>query len=121
SIGGYTKRAFTWIQLYAILAQQAKCLGEIFDVICTFWGFDQHVVHIDLHSFADLLLDDFIHEPLIGCSNVLQPKGHDLVAVGPSLDDERSFRLVILVHQDLVIAGVGVHEAEQLIARSGIH
>ncbi|KAI5324121.1 hypothetical protein L3X38_033194 [Prunus dulcis] len=82
---------------------------------------DLHVVHIDFHSFANLLLKDLIHEPLVGCSGVLQPKGHDLVAVGPSLDDERDLRLVILMHQDLMIARVGVHEAEQLIARSGIH
>ncbi|CAL9025497.1 unnamed protein product, partial [Prunus brigantina] len=117
----YTKRAFTWIQLHAIPAEQAECLDKVFDVICTLWGLDQHVVHVDFHSFADLLLEDFIHEPLVGCSGVLQPKGHDLVVVGPPLDDERGFRLVILMHQDLVMAGVGIHEVEQLIARSGIH
>ncbi|KAI5321605.1 hypothetical protein L3X38_030676 [Prunus dulcis] len=84
-------------------------------------GFNQHVVYLDFHGFADLLIENFIHEPLVGCSDVLQPKGHYLVAVSPSLDDEKGLRLVILVHQDLIIAGVGVHEAEQLIAGSCIH
>ncbi|KAI5323668.1 hypothetical protein L3X38_032740 [Prunus dulcis] len=112
---------FTWFQLHAILAEQVECLGGVFDVICTLWGLDQHVIHIDFHNFANLLLEDFIHEPLVGCSGVLQPKGHDLVAVGPSLNDERSFCLVVLMHYDLVIARVGIHEAEQLITRCGIH
>ncbi|KAI5317147.1 hypothetical protein L3X38_036854 [Prunus dulcis] len=80
------------------IGEAAECLSKIFDVIGTFWVFDRHVIHVDLYGFADLLIEDFIKEPLVGCFGVLQPKKHDLVAIDPSLDDERSFRLVILVH-----------------------
>ncbi|CAL2237870.1 unnamed protein product [Prunus armeniaca] len=114
----HLENCFDLASLHAILAEQAKCLGEVFEVVCPLRGFDQHIVYVDFHGYADLLLENFVHEPLVGCSGVLQPKGHDLVAVGPSLDDERGLHLVIIVHHNLIIAGVSIHEAEQLIAGS---
>ncbi|KAI5335189.1 hypothetical protein L3X38_025322 [Prunus dulcis] len=100
------------------MEEQAECLGEVFEVVSMLGGFDQHIIHVDFHGSADLRLENLIHKPLVGCSNILQPKRYDHVAVGPSLEDERGLCLVIIVYHNLIIAGVGIHEAEQLVAGS---
>ncbi|KAI5313158.1 hypothetical protein L3X38_042332 [Prunus dulcis] len=90
---------------------QAECFSKVLDMVCTLRSFDQHVLQVNFHGFVDLHLVNFIHKHLVGCSSVF-------ITVGPSLDDERCLRLVILMHQDLIIVEVGVHEAEQLIVGS---
>ena len=44
-----------------------------------------------------------IHQPLVGCVGVLQPKGHNFVIVTGELRPERSLTLIAGVHMDLVV------------------
>ena len=53
---------------------------------------------------------------LEGGSGVLQTECHHLVAVNPSVCDGSGLVFIWSVHLDLVVARVGVHEAEQLVA-----
>ncbi|CAL8152818.1 unnamed protein product [Prunus armeniaca] len=77
----------------------------------------EHVIYVDLHSLSNLLLDDLVHEPPVRCSGILQTKGRDLLALCTSFDYERRLCFVVFMHHDLIIVGVRVHEAEQLVPR----
>ena len=83
--------------------------------------FDQHVIYVYFHCCAYLLLEHPVHEPLIGGSCVLESEWHDAITVGSLRCDERGLFLVARVHTDMVVAGEGVHETEEFMARCGVH
>ena len=84
-------------------------------------GFYQHVIYVHLHSYAYLLLEHPIHQPLIRGSCVFEPERHHTITVGSLRCDEQSLFLVTWVHTDLVIAGEGIHKTKEFVARSGIY
>lgn len=79
--------------------------------MCSFESIDQHVIYINLHNIANMLLENLVHKPLVGCFGV-QPKGHDFVGICAFFYYERSLHFFIFVHHNLIIAEVDVHEVE---------
>ena len=84
-------------------------------------GFYQHVIYVRLHGWSYMLLEHPVHQPLIGGSYVLDPKWHHTIAIGSLHCDERGLFLDVWVHDDLVVAGEGIHKTEEFMAGSGIH
>ena len=84
-------------------------------------GFYQHVIYVHLHGCSYLLLKHPVHQPLIGSSCVLEPKGHHTIKIGSLRCDERGLFLVVWVHTDLVVSGEGVHKTEEFMAGCGIY
>ena len=58
------------------------------DVVRGNLGFDEHVIYIDLHHFADLFLEHHIDQSLVGHTPILKSKRHHLVAVQAAVCDE---------------------------------
>ena len=68
-----------------------------------------------------MLLEHPVHEPLVGSSCVLEPKGHHTIAIGPLPCDECGLFLVVGIHADLVVAEESIHEIEEFMADYGIY
>ena len=81
------------------------------------YAFDQQVIDVRLHVAADLVPEDFVHQALVGGTSVLQPEWHDPIAIQAMFGDEGGVFFIFRSHTNLVVAGEGVHEAEQLVSR----
>lgn len=57
---------------------------------------------------------------ICGCS-VLGAKGHDTITIYTIPSVEGHLLSIISVHEDLVVARVCIHEAEEFMSCSGIH
>jgi hypothetical protein len=60
----------------------------------------------------DVVSEDVLHTPLVRRACVSEAKWHRDVAVHPEWRDERSRKLVGLLHFDLVVPGVGIKETK---------
>jgi hypothetical protein len=85
-------------------------------------GLEYYVVDVDLHQLADQIIKDVIHGVLVRGAGILQPKGHDHVFeqshdIGYS---DCSLVYVFLCHENLIIAGVAIHETHNLVAGSRV-
>ena len=58
--------------------------------------------------------EDLIDHPLIGDSGILQPEGHYLITVSPSVNDEGYLLFIFGIHPDLIVSGEGIHERHKL-------
>ena len=65
--------------------------------------FHQHVIYINFHASAQLILKKLIHQKLVGGPRVLQPEWHYCVIVGCFISDERLFLLIFEVQWNLVV------------------
>ena len=72
---------------------------------------DEHIVDIDLHYFVDLVGKYFVDEALVGFSHIIEAKGHDPIAIQTSIYHEGGVLLVRLMHLDLVVSRICIHEA----------
>ena len=80
-------------------------------MVCSGLRLDEHVIHVDLHCLANLLLEHHVDEMLIGRSDILKTERHDFIIIQPAVCNEGSVFLVGDMHQNLVIPGIGIHEA----------
>ena len=79
-------------------------------MIRAFFGLDKHIVNIDFHCPAHQWPEYLGHQSLIGCSDVLQTKGHHIVAVYPVQCNKGHFLRNRRVHWNLVVAGEGIQK-----------
>ena len=96
------KEHFGGVEFHAILLEYLEGLAQVIKVLLCEERLDEHVVYVDLH--AQVVCEHFVDKPLVGCTSVLQAEGHDLIAEDPPFGGEGRLLLVILVHQDLIIA-----------------
>lgn len=82
--------------------------------------FDQPAIYVRLHIPPKLIFEHLIHQPLISGTSIFQAKRYDLIAIGPLMRHKRGLLLILLYHPDLMIPREGVHEAQQLVPRSGV-
>ena len=82
-------------------------------MVCCGKTLHQHVVNLDLQRSPDLELEHFVHQSLMGCPCVLQPEGHDPVAIGPLQSDKGCLLLIWGVHADMVVPRIHIQEGEQ--------
>ena len=74
--------------------------------------FDQHVINVHLHGFADQFSENYINKALVCCPNVLQAERHNLVPIETAICGERHHVFIIRAHAYLIITRVGIHEAK---------
>ena len=70
----------------------------------------QHIIYINFLILLNLWMKHMVHQPLISCPRVLQPKGHHLVTKQALTDDEGCLLLIRLIYPYLVITREGIHE-----------
>ena len=63
----------------------------------------QHIIYINFHIPPNLWTEYMVHQLLISCPYILQPKGHHLVTKQALIGDEGCLLLIRLVHPYLVI------------------
>ena len=90
------------------------------EVICALHTFYQHIIHVHLHDVPNEILD-LIYHPLKGGPYVLEAVGHHFVAVNSPTSGESCFIFIWRVHFDLIILGIGVHEAKEFMAGHGFY
>ena len=71
-----------------------------------------YVIHIDLDFSVHHIVEQSHHSPLIGCPDVLEPKGHHFIAERPPQGDEGSIFHILWHHFYLIVAGEPVHEGK---------
>ena len=78
---------------------------------CCILTLNEHVIDVNLYCFTDLIGEHLVDEVLVGCSRILKTEGYDFVAIQAPVCHERGMNLVRLVHLDLVLSRVCIHEA----------
>ena len=76
--------------------------------------FDDNIIHVDLDDASDLLSETILHHALVHGTRVLEPEGHDCVAVDTVRCDEGILVFVFFSHLYLVVTRVGIQEGEAL-------
>ena len=79
-------------------------------VIGAFFGFDEHIININLHGFTYQWSEYLGHHPLISCPCVFQVKRHYIVAVQSMWCNEGCFLHVRRMHRNLMVSREGVHK-----------
>lgn len=72
-------------------------------------------------SLLDLFCKRSVYEPLIDCSRIFESKRHHLSTIKSQIGDKSSVLLVRKMHQDLITAGVRVHERQELVLGHWVH
>jgi hypothetical protein len=103
-----------------VLSQGCESLFKIGDEHVGVSGLDDHVIHIGFNVLVELLLEVGLDSSLVCSADILQPERHCCVAVGAEQGDECGLLLVFFLDSNLVVPGVAVEEAEQVVARRGV-
>lgn len=104
-----------------MFSQNIKGVSEVPGVINGVHRLCYHVIDVYLYGAPNLLLENLVHETLIGGDNVLQTKGHNLVAVQPTVGDKDHFILIGLVYWNLVVPRENIYETKYLISCCSIN
>lgn len=67
---------------------------------------DQYIINIGFHVPAYLILENFVHHPLICNFNILSNKWHGFVANYSLVSDESNFLFIIKMHWGLMISKI---------------
>lgn len=90
----------------------AKGFFKIFDVVGFLETFDKHVIDINLHVLINLVLENFVDQPLVGSSYIFQTKGYYIIIINTFFDDDSSVLFIFKSHSYLIIAWESIHEAK---------
>jgi len=85
-------------------------------VIRALYTLHQHIIDVCLHGALDQILKDFVNHSLERGPDVLESKGHHLVAIDFLIGYEGSFFFIWWVYLDLIVARISVHEGKELMA-----
>ena len=87
-----------------IRPEDSEHISQVGDVVKCNFGLDEYVINIDLHCLIDLFFEHHIDQTLVGCTYILESKGHYPVAVQVAVSDERGVLLIRDVHGDLIVS-----------------
>ena len=85
-------------------------------MIGAFFGFDEHIIDIDLHGFTYQWLEYLGHDPLISYPCVFQVKRHYIVVVQSVWRNEGCFLYVRRMHRNLMVPKDGVQKRQEAVA-----
>ena len=85
------------------------------------FAFYHNIVDIDFNGPTDQGFEDLCHQPLLGGSNVFEPKWHDLVAIQSVWCHEDDLLLIWLEHRNLMVPGESVYEREHPVPDSEVN
>jgi len=86
------------------------------EVIRVLYTFHQHIVDVYFHGASNQVLEDFVNHLLESVPNILESKGHHLVAIDFPISDEGCLVFVHWVHLDLIVPRIGIHKSKELMA-----
>ena len=75
------KNTLRKVELHSIPSQGIECLLEVFKVGFSFSTFHEHVIHIDLHILAYLLVEHLVYQSLVRGTYILWSKWHDFIVI----------------------------------------
>lgn len=87
-----------------------KCLLKVIKKVIFPSTLYHYVIYEHFNISPNLLDEHFVHEPLICCSRIFQPKRHNLVGKNPLAYDKRSLILIEFVQLDLIVARESIHK-----------
>lgn len=93
---------------------------EVSIMVLSSLALDQYV-HIDLHVSANLIFKNFVHQTIVCCICILEPKEHDHVTVESMISYKGSILLIFGCHLYLVITIEGIYKGEELMIESCIN
>src|SRR6185503_14434506 len=73
----HTKCTFVRIDLQSMLSSVFQGFTQVGQMFLMPFRLYHNIININFYNLADNLMEDIIHGPLVCCSSVLQPKGHD--------------------------------------------
>ena len=79
-------------------------------------GFDDHIIYVCLHYFADLVCQTCLNHALICCAGVFEPEGHCVKTEGAIWSDKCRCSLIGLRHLNLMVSGVCVEETQSVVS-----
>jgi len=85
------------------------------------WRFDNHVVDVYFDTLSHQMAENFVHQPLVGCSSVFETKRHNSVKIICVVSDEGGLVHVGCGHGDLIVIRICIQETEYFIPRRAIN
>ena len=65
-----TEGTLGWIQFDSEPSQIGECFTEIIEQGSALFHLDDDIVHVHLHIFANLIVQAFLHTPLVSCPGI---------------------------------------------------
>jgi len=85
------------------------------------WRFDNHVIDVYFDTLSHQMTENFIHQPLVGCSGVFEAKRNNSVKIIGVVCDEEGLVHVGCGHEDLILTGICIQEIEYFISRRAVN
>ena len=79
------------------------------------WRFANHVIDVYFDTLSHQMAENFVHQPLVGCSSVFKTKRHNSVKIIVVVCDEGSLVHVGCSHGDLIVTGICIQETKDFI------
>ena len=81
------------------------------------WRFDNHVIDVYFDTLSHQMAENFVHQPLVGCSSVFETKRHNSVKIISVVCDQGGFVHVGCGHGDLIVTEICIQETKDFIPR----
>ena len=79
------------------------------------WRFDNHVIDVYFDTLSHQMAEDFVHQPLVGCSDVFKTKRHNSVKIIGVVCDEGGLVHVGCDHGDLIVTKICIQETKDFV------
>jgi len=90
-------------------------------VLVMAWRFDNHVIDIYFDTLSHQMTENFVHQPLVGCSGVFEAKRHNSVKIIGVVCDERGLVHVGCGHGDFILTGICVKKTEDFVFHRAVN
>jgi len=90
-------------------------------VLVMAWRFDNHVIDVYFDTLSHQMTENYIHQPLVGCSGVLEVKRHNSLKIIGVVCDEGGLVHVGCDHGDLIVTGICIQEIEYFISHRTVN
>ena len=85
------------------------------------WRFDNHVIDVYFDTLSHQMAGNFVHQPLVGCSDVFETKRHNSVKIIGVVCDEGDLVHVGCDHGNLIVTKICIQETEYFISRRAVN
>jgi len=90
-------------------------------VLVMAWRFDNHVINVYFDTLSHQMTENFVHQPLVGCSGIYEAKRHNPVKIIGVVCDEGGLVHVGCGHGDLIVTGICVKKTEDFVSRHAVN
>ena len=89
---------------------------QMFHVLFTRVRFDDNIVHIDFNVSTNHVVEDVIHQPLVGSSDLFDAKWHDLIVEVVGISPKSHFLFISRMDLDLIVPRECIEKTEDIVA-----